>query len=256
MPSIDLNSDLGEGYGIWKLGNDDELLDVITSANVACGFHGGDPNIMRHVCRRAAEGGVAIGAQVSYQDRAGFGRRYIDVEANDLTNDVLYQIGALRIFAEAAGTGVSYVKPHGALYHAVTDQIEQAAAVVEGVRLADPYLAVLCMSGSAFESAAREAGLRTVTEGYADRAYEDNGRLRSRRLEGAVLASPHAVVAQALSIASKGSVTTHTGQTIPINAQSLCVHGDTPGAVDLARAIRRSLEDTGARIESFREEDG
>jgi len=251
MLSVDLNCDLGEGYGAWQLGHDAALLEIVSSANVACGFHAGDPNIMRDVCRVAAANGVTIGAQVSYHDRVGFGRRFIDIESDDLTNDVIYQIGALSAFASAAGSRVAYVKPHGALYHAVNAHPHQAAAVAAAIRIADSTLAVLCMDDSEFARAAKAEGLHAVREAYADRVYESDGRLRSRRAHGAVIASPDGAIAQARSIVTRRSVNLWNGGTCSVLADSICVHGDTPGAVDLARAVRQGLEDAGVSIEPF-----
>ncbi len=193
MPSIDLNSDLGEGFGHWSLGDDDALLGVVTSANVACGFHAGDASIMRTVCHRAAEHGVAIGAQVGYRDLPGFGRRFIDIEPEALTQDVIYQVGALQAFARIAGSRVSYVKPHGALYNAIVHHEEQAAAVVAAILDLDATLPVLGLPGSAWLRLAQEAGLRTVSEAFADRAYTPEGTLVSRRLPGAVLTDADAI---------------------------------------------------------------
>ena len=190
MSAIDLNSDLGEGFGQWRLGDDEALLDVVTSANVACGFHAGDASIMRRVCDRAAERGVVIGAQVGYRDLAGFGRRFIDVEPDALTADVIYQIGALEAFARVAGSRVRYVKPHGALYNTIVHHEEQAAAVVRAVVDYDRTLPVLGLPGSASLRLAGEAGLTVVHEAFADRAYTPEGTLVSRRLPGAVLHDP------------------------------------------------------------------
>uniref|UniRef100_UPI0007660316 LamB/YcsF family protein n=1 Tax=Streptomyces scabiei TaxID=1930 RepID=UPI0007660316 len=187
MSSIDLNADLGEGFGRWTLTDDERLLSVVTSANVACGFHAGDAATMRRVCALAAEGGVRVGAQVSYRDLAGFGRRAMDVPPAELAAEVAYQIGALEVFARAAGTRVSYVKPHGALYNRVVGDEEQAAAVVDGVLLADATLPVLGLPGSRLLALAEAAGLPAVTEAFADRAYTDQGTLVPRGQEGAVI---------------------------------------------------------------------
>ena len=193
---VDLNSDLGEGFGRWSLGDDDALLGVVSSANVACGFHAGDPGIMRRVCTRAAEAGVAVGAQVGYHDLAGFGRRFIDIEPAELHDDVVYQLGALQAFARLAGTTVAYVKPHGALYNAVVHHEEQAVAVVHAVAAYDTSLPVLGLPGAALLRLAAEAGLRTVEEAFADRAYTPEGRLLPRRLPGAVLHDPEIIAAR------------------------------------------------------------
>ncbi|MEV7732457.1 5-oxoprolinase subunit PxpA [Streptomyces sp. NPDC088921] len=251
MTSIDLNADLGEGFGRWRLTDDEQLLSVVTSANVACGFHAGDAATMRRVCELAAARGVRIGAQVSYRDLAGFGRRAMDVPSAELTAEVAYQIGALEVFARAAGTRVSYVKPHGALYNRVVHDEEQAAAVVDGVLLADATLAVLGLPGSRFLEAAGKAGLAGVTEAFADRAYTEEGTLVPRAQEGAVVTDPEAVVARSLGLARDRVVTTRSGARIEVEARSLCLHGDTPGAVELARRVRERLETSGVRVEAF-----
>ncbi|RSS58110.1 LamB/YcsF family protein [Streptomyces sp. WAC06614] len=239
---IDLNADLGEGFGRWTLTDDEALLSVVTSANVACGFHAGDPATMRRVCERAAERGVRIGAQVSYRDLAGFGRRAMDVPPEELAAEVAYQIGALEVFARAAGSRVSYVKPHGALYNRTVHDAEQAAAVVAGVRLAggaEGGLPVLGLPGSLLLSAAAGAGLPAVPEAFADRAYTPEGTLVPRREPGAVLHEPDQVVAQALALVRGGA------------GRSLCLHGDTPGAAELAGRVRRALVDAGVELAAF-----
>jgi UPF0271 protein len=248
---IDLNADLGEGFGPWRLGDDLALLSIVTSANVACGFHAGDPLIMRRTCAAAVERGVAIGAQVSYRDLAGFGRRAMDVPPQELAAEVAYQIGALEVFARAAGTRVSYVKPHGALYHRVVHDEEQAGAVVEGVRLADTALPVLGLPSSRFLKLAEQAGLPTVTEAFADRAYTDEGTLVPRTQAGAVITDADAVVERSLDLARFRTVASRTGERIPVHARSLCLHGDTPGAVGLARRVRARLESSGVRVAAF-----
>ncbi|MGX1473063.1 UNVERIFIED_CONTAM: UPF0271 protein [Streptomyces canus] len=251
MTTIDLNADLGEGFGRWRLTDDEQLLSVVTSANVACGFHAGDAATMRRVCELAAARGVRIGAQVSYRDLAGFGRRSMDVPSAELTAEVAYQIGALEVFARAAGTRVSYVKPHGALYNRVVHDEEQAAAVVGGVLLADATLPVLGLPGSRLLEAAGKAGLEGVTEAFADRAYTEEGTLVPRGQEGAVVTDPEAVVARSLGLARDRMVTTRSGARIEVEARSLCLHGDTPGAVELARRVRERLETSGVRVEAF-----
>ncbi|MGW1539569.1 LamB/YcsF family protein [Streptomyces sp. NPDC002309] len=251
MTAIDLNADLGEGFGRWRLTDDEQLLSVVTSANVACGFHAGDAATMRRVCELAAARGVTIGAQVSYRDLAGFGRRAMDVPPAELTAEVAYQIGALEVFARAAGARVAYVKPHGALYNRVVQDEEQAAAVVDGVLLADGSLPVLGLPGSRLLALAAEAGLPAVTEAFADRAYTDEGTLVARALEGAVVTDPEAVVARSMDLAHSGTVLSRSGARVDVRARSLCLHGDTPGAVELARRVRRRLEETGVRVEAF-----
>jgi UPF0271 protein len=248
---MDLNSDLGEGYGHWTLGDDAALLEVVTSANVACGFHAGDPATIDRTVRTAVARGVAIGAQVSYPDLVGFGRREMDVPADDLTADVLYQLGALEAFARTAGSRVRYVKPHGALYNRIAGDPVQAGAVVEAIRRYDPDLPLLTLPGSAAMRAAAEAGIEAVGEGFADRAYTPEGRLVSRRQPGAVLHDPDQVAARAVRMATEGRVETADGGEVAVEIRSLCVHGDTPGAVALAKAVRAALDQAGVRLEAF-----
>lgn len=248
--SLDLNSDLGEGFGAWRLGDDEALLGVVTSANVACGFHAGDPSIMRRVCALAAEAGVRVGAQVSYRDLAGFGRRFIDVAATELADGVLYQIGALEACARAAGTRVGYVKPHGALYNAAVWHREQAGAVVDGVRAFGP-LPVLGLPGSELLAAAERAGLATVAEAFADRGYTPEATLVPRREPGALLGGVEQVVERALRLAATGEIVAVDGTVLSVRARSLCLHGDTPGAVEMARAVRAGLEAEGVTLAPF-----
>ncbi|OBF69138.1 hypothetical protein A5753_21680 [Mycobacterium sp. 852002-51971_SCH5477799-a] len=251
MAGIDLNADLGEGFGVWRLGDDDAMLGIVTSANVACGFHAGDPAGLLRVCRSAAQRGVRIGAQVSYRDLAGFGRRFIDVAAEDLIADVMYQIGALQAIAHAAGSAVSYVKPHGALYNTIVSHTEQAAAVAEAVRLVDAGLPVLGMADSAFFDEAARRGLRTVAEAFADRAYRPDGRLVSRREQGAVLHDPAAIADRVATMVTSGQVTAIDGTMLTLKAESVCVHGDSPGAVQIAADVREKLVAAGTEVRGF-----
>jgi 5-oxoprolinase (ATP-hydrolysing) subunit A len=248
---IDLNADLGEGFGVWRLGDDDALLDVVSSANVACGFHAGDPSTMRRVCARAVTADVAIGAQVAYRDLAGFGRRFIDVAPAELTDDVLYQLAALDGIARAEGGRVRYLKPHGALYNAAVHHEGQAQAVVDAVVAYDPGLPVLGLPGSALLRAAAAAGLTTVQEGFADRGYMPEGTLVPRRSPGAVVSDPAVVAERAVRMAVEGVVVAEDGTSVDMSVCSVCVHGDTPGAVDLARRVRSALEEAGLRIAPF-----
>ncbi len=249
--AVDLNADLGEGFGVWRLGDDDAMLDIVTSANVACGFHAGDPVGLARTCRAAAQRGVRVGAQVGYLDLAGFGRRYIDVAAEDLTADVIYQIGALQALAHAAGSAVSYVKPHGALYNTIVTHHAQARAVAEAVHAVDPQLPVLGLAGSVFFDEAQRLGLRTVAEAFADRAYRPDGQLVSRREAGAVLDDPQQIAERVLGMISSGLVTAVDGSTIPVRVESVCVHGDSPGAVQIATAVRERLLADGIELAAF-----
>jgi UPF0271 protein len=236
---VDLNADLGEGLGIWRLGDDDALLSLVSSANVACGFHAGDPTTMRRVCAAAAERGVAVGAQVGYRDLHGFGRRRIDYDPAELRDELIYQLAALEGFCRVADSRLRYVKPHGALYNTAMIDERQAGAVVAAIVAYDPALPVLCLPGSELARRADEAGLRVVAEGYADRAYRPDGTLVPRGEPGAVLSIEDDVVAQALRLATGGTV------------ESICLHGDTPAAVALARRVRAALIEAGHPVVAF-----
>jgi 5-oxoprolinase (ATP-hydrolysing) subunit A len=249
--TVDLNADLGEGFGVWRLGDDDAMLDVVTSANIACGFHAGDPAGLARACRAAARRGVRIGAQVGYRDLAGFGRRFIDVSPEDLTADVVYQIGALAALAHTAGSKVTYVKPHGALYNTIVTNRDQADAVAEAVHAVDPGLPVLGLAGSAFFAAAERVGLRTVPEAFADRAYRADGQLVSRRERNAVLSDASAIADRVTSMVTRGRVAAVDGSTIPITVESVCVHGDSPGAVQIATTVRDRLAANGVTLAAF-----
>lgn len=251
MASIDLNSDLGESYGVWQLGDDAAMLDLVTSANVACGFHGGDPSTLRRVCQQAADRGVSIGAQVSYPDLMGFGRRFIDIDPGELRDAVLYQLGALDGFAQVAGTGVTYVKPHGALYHACVSHPEQAEAVVAAAHEYDPSVAVLGAPGSPLLAFADARGMEPVAEAFADRAYLPDGRLVPRSEPGSVLTDPSTVAERAVTIATEQRVVAIDGSSVEVRARSICIHGDTPGAVSLAQAVRAGLEVADVGIHPF-----
>jgi len=248
---IDLNSDLGESLGSWAVGNDTAMLDIVTSANVACGFHAGDSLTLQRTCAQAAERGVVVGAQVGYRDLAGFGRRFIDMDADELTADVIYQIGALEAMCRVAGTRVEYVKPHGALYNAIVDHETQAAAVVAAVAAVDPSLPVVGLPGSVFLRIAADAGLRTVSEAFADRAYTPEGHLLPRREAGSVLHDPGEVAARMVRLAVEGRITAIDGTELEVRADSICTHGDSPGAVDIARALRAALTGAGVEIAPF-----
>ncbi|MGI9003877.1 MAG: LamB/YcsF family protein [Pseudonocardia sp.] len=248
---VDLNSDLGESFGRWVLGDDDAMLDVVTSANVACGFHAGDPSTLRRTCELAVECGVVVGAQVSYHDLAGFGRRFIDVDPVQLTDEIVYQIGALDGMCRMAGTTVRYVKPHGGLYNAVVDHEAHAGAVVAAVRAYDASLPVLGLPGSMLLQAADAAGLRTVREFFVDRAYTPEGTLVPRSEPGALLSDPEEVTARLLRMVTDGVVTAVDGTDVRVSAESACVHGDSPGAVSMAQAVRAGLRRAGIKLRAF-----
>lgn len=248
---VDLNSDIGEGFGVWGLADDTELLDVVTSANVACGFHAGDPATMRQVCERAVASGVVIGAHVGYRDLVGFGRRRMEVSYDELRDDVLYQIGALDAFAHSAGDRVRYVKAHGALYNTAVDDGGAAAAIVAAVTEYDPTMAVVCLPDSELVRQSRRAGLNAIDEAFADRAYDADGRLVPRSCPGAVLHDPISVAARCVDIVASGFVMARDGSRVPLKARSVCVHGDTPGAIAIARHVRQALREHGVTVAPF-----
>jgi UPF0271 protein len=248
---IDLNSDLGESLGAWTMGDDAAMLSIVSSANVACGFHAGDAAGILKTLRAAAERGVAVGAHVAYPDLAGFGRRNMDVASADLQADVVYQIGALQGLAKVAGTRVRYVKPHGALYNTIAHDRRQAGDVIAAVRAIDPTLVLVALAGAPLVAWAREAGLTVVAEAFADRAYTPEGTLVSRREPGSVLHDPDAVAARMLRLAQEGVVEAIDGSTVRVQADSICVHGDSPGAVAMARQVRAVLEQAGVAVQAF-----
>ncbi len=248
---MDLNADLGEGFGVWRVGDDRALLDLVTSANVACGYHAGDAVTMRRVCEWAADRGVSVGAQVGYRDLAGFGRRRIDYDLAELRDDIIYQLGALDAFCRLQGEKVRYVKPHGALYNTAMVDVWQASAVVAAITDFDRHLPLLCQPGSALAGTAAGAGLRVVSEGYPDRAYASDGTLVPRGQPGAVVSEVDVVVARAFRLATAGEVEAQDGSVLAHPIESLCLHGDTPGAVDLARRVRATLEQAGIRLTPF-----
>lgn len=251
MRSIDLNSDLGESFGAWAMGDDATMLGIVTSANVACGFHAGDPAGILATLKAAAAQGVSVGAHVAYPDLAGFGRRNMDIASADLVADIVYQIGALQGLAAAAGTTVRYVKPHGALYNTIAQDARQAGDVIKAIQAIDPGLALVVLAGSPLVGWAEEAGLRVVAEAFADRGYTPQGTLVSRREPGAVLHDPELVARRMLRLVTEGVVEAIDGSLARVRADSICVHGDSPGAVAMAVEVRRTLEQAGVTLRAF-----
>lgn len=251
MAHMDLNSDLGESYGAWKMGDDAAMLGIVSSANVACGFHAGDPAGILKTVQKAAENGVVIGAHVSYPDRAGFGRRDMDVTSEELIGDMIYQIGALQGIAKAAGTSVRYVKPHGALYNHIANHERQGLAVIKALKMIDPSLVLMGLAGTKILDLARAEGLGVVAEVFADRGYTKEGLLVSRREPGAVLHDPEAVAKRMLNFVRTGIITANDGTEIRIEAESICVHGDSPGAVAMAHSIRALFAAEDVAVKSF-----
>jgi UPF0271 protein len=245
---VDLNADVGESLGPWPMGDDEALIPLVTSVNVACGAHAGDPLTIERTVRLAAAHGVAVGAHPGYPDLVGFGRRDLDMTPAELEASIVYQVGAVAAFAADAGIPMRHVKPHGALYNAAARDSALADTVARAVARVSPSLVLVGLAGSKLIAAGARAGLRTADEAFADRAYEADGSLRSRRLEGAVHADPDAVAAQAVSIARDGRVTAHDGTSVSIRADTICIHGDSPGAATFARAVREALAAAGVTV--------
>lgn len=249
--AIDLNADLGESFGAYTMGDDAALLGVVTSANVACGFHAGDPMVMTRTVRTAAQRGVVVGAHVGYRDLHGFGRRAVAMPPAELTADVLYQLGALDGIARANGSRVAYVKAHGALYNTAAVDPAVAAAFVDAVRAFDASLPVLTLPDSEVLKACSDVGVRAVAECFADRAYDPEGRLVPRSAQGAVIHDVDAVVKRAVEMATAGTVTAIDGSTIRVVAESMCLHGDTPGSAAITSAVSDGLRDAGVELRPF-----
>lgn len=245
---IDLNCDMGESFGRYRLGNDAAMLDVVTSANIACGLHAGDPVVMRETVALAASRGVAIGAHPGYPDLQGFGRRAMQLAPAELEAFLLYQLGALTSFARLAGVPLTHVKPHGALYNQAAADPDSAAAIARAVAAFDPRLIVVTLPESALKLAALGAGLRVALEGFADRAYQANGALAPRERSGAVIHDPDVAVARAIRMVTQGEVETIEGKVIPLRVDTLCVHGDTPNAAELAQSLRQALQKASIRL--------
>ena len=251
MSVIDLNSDLGESLGAWSMGDDAAMLDIVSSANVACGFHAGDPAGILATLKAAHARGVSVGAHVAYPDLLGFGRRNMDVASADLVDHIRHQVGALQGLAQAAGTRITYVKPHGALYNTIAHDSAQALDVITAIRDVDANLALVALAGSPLVRWAQDAGLRVIAEAFADRAYTPQGALVSRREKGAVLHDSALVAQRMLRLVRDGVIQAIDGSLARVQAQSICVHGDSPGAVEMARAVRMALESDGVVVRSF-----
>lgn len=247
---IDLNADVGESFGSWRMGDDAALLPLVSSANVACGFHAGDASTARRAVEIAVAAGVSVGAHVGYQDLAGFGRRFLDIAPRQLTDEVIYQVGALDALARTVGGRVRFVKPHGALYHAIVRHPEQAAAVVAAVQALDLDLALVTLPGALVAGLAQEAGVRIVLEAFADRAYTADGGLVPRDAPGAVLGEPEEIAARVVGLARDRTVSSVDGGRVTVEAETVCLHGDSPGAVAIARAVRTALDAAGIAVAS------
>ncbi|MDR7865217.1 MAG: 5-oxoprolinase subunit PxpA [Sporomusaceae bacterium] len=251
MKRIDLNCDMGESYGVYTLGFDQDAMPHVTSINVACGFHASDPVNMMKTVKLAKKYGVAVGAHPSFPDLVGFGRRVMAASLEEIKADVTYQIGALWAFCLAEGVKMQHVKVHGALYNVAEKDVTVATAIAEAIKAVDPGLYMLCLANSSMVTGAKNAGVRYVEEAFADRAYTAQGNLVSRKQEGAVIHDVDLVAQRVLSMVKNGSVTAIDGAEVPINAQTICVHGDTPGAVAMIKKIREKLDQDGVTVKAF-----
>ena len=251
MYSIDLNCDLGESFGSWKMGLDKQIIPLITSANIACGFHASDPDVMAETVMIAKKANIAIGAHPGYPDLQGFGRRFMDLTPKEVKNCIIYQLGALNAFATVSGIKLQHVKPHGALYNVAGKDYDVALAIAEGIYSFDSSLILLGLSGSKMLKAADEVGLKNVKEVFADRAYEEDGSLVSRKKEGAVITDEKIAVQRVIRMIKDGAVTAITGKNIPIRADSVCVHGDNQKALTFVKTIRKAFEEENIRIQPF-----
>ena len=250
--TIDLNCDMGESFGVYRIGSDREICAYITSANIACGFHAGDPLVMERTVTFCIEAGVEVGAHPSVPDFVGFGRRVMAISPDQLRTDFIYQISALRGFIEAQGQTMQHCKPHGAIYNQAANDVELARAIAEGVKAVDPQIILVALAGSQMVEIGRDVGLKVAREGFADRAYNKDGTLVSRRRPGAVLHDPKVVAERVIIMATDGKLQAITGEQIEIGRiDTICVHGDTPGAVELARNVRKEIEtqDVGIKLE-------
>jgi UPF0271 protein len=250
---IDLNADMGESYGRWKLGVDEEIMPYLSSANVACGFHGGDPHVMRRSVELAIKHGVAIGSHPSLPDLMGFGRRVMDVTPQELKDYLCYQTGALREFCRAAGVELQHTKPHGILYSMIEKDEPLATAVAESARESGRDLILMALGSGNYDRLARKMGVRVASEGFADRAYNVDLTLVSRKLPGSLITDPQKAAAQAVKMAMESKVRTIDGVEIDISVQTICCHGDTPGAQHIVRAVREALDRAGCQVKPLRE---
>lgn len=248
MKVVDMNSDLGESFGNYKLGMDDKILEIVTSANIACGFHAGDPSVMKKTVALAVKNGAVLGAHPGYPDLVGFGRRKMDIAPSDVYNMVVYQVGALAAFAKAAGTRLQHVKPHGAMYNMAAKDAKLAEAIAQAVYDVDKDLILYAQGGTESIKAAEKIGLRTASEVFADRSYQDDGTLTPRSQPGAMITDEEKSIAQVLSMVLEGKVTALSGKVIPVKADSICLHGDGPKALVFANKIRSVLLENGVKV--------
>lgn len=251
MKSIDINCDMGESYGNFSIGNDAAIFPHITSSNIACGMHAGDPYQIEKTIDLALRHAVQIGAHPGYPDLQGFGRRVIPMKREELTAYIKYQVAALKGMVESAGGRLTYVKPHGALYNEMAANASEAETVIAGIKAIDPSLSIMGLAGSHVQQIAAEAGMTFIAEAFADRRYEANGKLRSRLKENAVISSAEEAASQVVAICLKNQTKTLSGEPVHIKAQSFCIHGDNPAAVDILTAITKQLAAAGIEKKPF-----
>ena len=249
MKNINLNSDIGEGFGVYDIGNDNEMLKIVNSANIACGFHAGDPNVMDRVVKESIRNGVSIGAHPGFNDLWGFGRRQIYMPAEEIEASVAYQIGALQAISGMNNARVTHVKPHGALNNMSSVEPEIADAIARGVNSVDPKLILVAVSGSFLFTAGHSLGLTVAAEAYADRSYEDDGNMTSRKYEHAMIKDPKKAADQVRNIVIDGYIVANSGKKIPVEADTICIHGDEPTGPAVAQAVKEMLEDAGIKIQ-------
>ena len=245
---INLNADMAEGFGAYNIGDDNGILKVIGSANIACGFHAGDPLTMRKVVADAKREGVTVGVHPGFNDLWGFGRRRIDMRPDDLEAMIAYQIGALQAMASYSNVKVTHLKPHGALNNMAAENSEYAMAIGRAIKTVDPSIIYLALAGSEMEKAGRSLGLKVALEGFCDRQYEEDGNLTSRKIPGSVIKDPAVATKQVVDMVVNNTITSRTGKKIPCKVHSLCVHGDEPTAVALAKSVREGLETAGVKL--------
>ena len=248
---VDLNSDMGEGFGAYRMGDDEAILNIVSSANVACGFHAGDPEIMARTFSMAKERGVAVGAHPGFPDLWGFGRRIIPHSTGEIERLVAYQIGAAEALSRYAGHPITYVKAHGALGNLTQADHDVATAIARAIKAVNPELVCMTFAGALMQKVASEMGLRTCCEVFADRAYDENGHLVPRKVPGSVLHNAQEAAARMLRMVEAGAIETVTGRMLPVPIDTICVHSDTPGAIEMAAEVRRVLENAGITIKSF-----
>lgn len=251
MKTIDINCDMGEGYGHYRIGNDQAIFPYVTSSNIACGFHGGDPLHMHRTIEEAVKHQVRIGAHPSFPDLAGFGRRNMELSPEELQAVIKYQLAAIIGVAKSLKTAVKYVKPHGALYNMAAESEEIALTIIESVHKIDRELWIMGLAGSLFQDICESRDIPFIAEGFADRSYLDNGQLNSRSAAGSLITEPETAATQVLDMVTKQQVKSINGSVIPLQVQSVCVHGDNPAAVDILKAIDTSLEQAGVKKKSM-----